>query len=50
MKDLHKSLNEGISHIQNSTKSIKALEAINEETQRHMDQLTTTIHNIEMGI
>ena len=50
MKDLHKNLNEGITHIQKSTQSIKALEAINERTSLEMEKLTTIIHNIEMGI
>ncbi|WP_296771286.1 methyl-accepting chemotaxis protein [Selenomonas sp.] len=50
MRDLHKNLNEGISHIQKSTQSIKALEAINERTSQELEKLTTTIHNIEMGI
>ena len=50
MKALHKSLNEGINHIQKSTQSIKALEAINERTSLEMEKLTTIIHNIEMGI
>jgi len=50
MKELHKNLNEGITHIQKSTQSIKALEAINERTSMEMEKLTTIIHNIEMGI
>ena len=50
MKELHKNLDEGIRHIQNSTQSIRDLESINEATRLQMDQLTTTIHNIEMGI
>jgi len=50
MKNLHKSLNEGVTHIQKSTQSIKALEVINERTAAEMDKLTTIIHNIEMGI
>ena len=50
MKALHKSLNEGIAHIQKSTQSIKALEAINDRTSLEMEKLTTIIHNIEMGI
>ena len=50
MKELHKNLNEGFSHIQKSTQSIKALEAINERTSQEMEKLTTIIHNIEMGI
>ena len=50
MKELHKNLNEGIAHIQKSTQSIKALEAINERTSLEMEKLTTTIHNIQMGI
>ncbi|MBO5651215.1 MAG: FIST C-terminal domain-containing protein [Selenomonas sp.] len=50
MKELHKNLNEGITHIQKSTQSIKALDAINERTSEEMEKLTTIIHNIEMGI
>lgn len=50
MKNLHKSLNEGVTHIQKSTQSIQALEAINDKTAAEMDKLTTIIHNIEMGI
>jgi methyl-accepting chemotaxis protein len=50
MKNLHKSLNEGVAHIQKSTQSIQALEAINERTAAEMEKLTTIIHNIEMGI
>ncbi len=50
MKDLHRNLDEGIRHIQNSTRSIRDLERINDATRLKMDQLTTTIHNIEMGI
>ncbi|MBQ7477701.1 MAG: FIST C-terminal domain-containing protein, partial [Selenomonadaceae bacterium] len=50
MKELHKNLDEGIRHIQSSTRSIRDLESINEATRLQMDQLTTTIHNIEMGI
>jgi len=50
MKDLHKSLDEGITHIQKSTQSIKALQAINDKTQQQMEELTTTIKNIELGI
>ena len=50
MKNLHKSLNEGVEHIQKSTQSIQALEAINEKTAAEMEKLTTIIHNIEMGI
>ena len=50
MKDLHKNLNEGIRHIQNSTRSIRDLERINDATRLQMDQLTATIHNIELGI
>ncbi len=50
MKDLHKNLNEGIRHIQNSTRSIRDLERINDATRLQMEQLTATIHNIEMGI
>jgi hypothetical protein len=50
MKELHKNLNEGITHIQKSTQSIKALDAINERTSAEMEKLTTIIHNIEMGI
>lgn len=50
MKDLHKKLDEGIRHIQASTRSIRDLERINDATQLQMEQLTTTIHNIEMGI
>ena len=50
MKNLHKSLNEGVTHIQKSTQSIKALETINERTSEEMEKLTTIIHNIEMGI
>lgn len=50
MRALHKNLDEGISHIQKSTKSIKALDAINERTSEEMEKLTTIIHNIEMGI
>ncbi len=50
MKELHKSLNVGFTHIQNSTRSIQDLESINEATKLQMDQLTTMIHNIEMGI
>lgn len=50
MKELHQTLNEGISHIQNSTRSIKSLDDINERTRLEMDKLATVIHNIEMGI
>lgn len=50
MKNLHKNLDEGIRHIQNSTRSIRDLERINEATRLQMEHLTTTIHNIEMGI
>ncbi len=50
MKDLHKNLNEGIRHIQNSTRSIRDLERINDATRLQMEQLTATIHNIELGI
>ncbi len=50
MKDLHKSLDEGIRHIQSSTQSIQSLQAINAKTQAQMEELTTTIKNIELGI
>ena len=50
MKDLHKNLNEGITHIQRSADSIRSLQAINAKTQEHMQELTTTIKNIELGI
>lgn len=50
MKDMHRKLNEGIRHIQQSTDSIRELEKINEVTQNQMEQLTTVIRNIEMGI
>lgn len=50
MKNLHQSLNEGITHIQKSTRSIKDLEVINDRTNLEMEKLTTIIHNIEMGI
>ena len=50
MKDMHRNLNEGIHHIQQSTDSIRDLEKINNATQRKMEELTTLIRNIEMGI
>ena len=50
MKDLHKNLSEGVTNIQKSTESIRALETINDKTKLEMDKLTTIIHNIEMGI
>ncbi len=50
MKHLHKNLNDGIEHIQKSTRSIQELEHINGATQEHMKELTTIIKNIELGI
>ena len=50
MKELHTKLEEGIHHIQGSTRSIRELESINDATRLQMDQLTTMIHNIELGI
>lgn len=50
MKNLHKSLNEGVAHIQKSTQSIQALEAINDKTAEEMEKLTAIIRNIELGI
>lgn len=50
MKDLHRTLEEGIRHISNSTDSIQSLERINEAAEQHVEALTKTIKNIEMGI
>ncbi len=50
MKQLHKSLNDGFAHIQSSTRSIRELDSINEETRQQMEKLTTIIRNIELGI
>ena len=50
MKDMHRNLEEGIRHIQQSTASIRELENMNEATRSQMEQLTTVIRNIEMGI
>lgn len=50
MDELHASLNEGISHIQASTDSIKSLNEINEMTREEMEKLAKVIYNIEMGI
>ncbi len=50
MKQLNRSLNDGFAHIQNSTRSIRELDSINEATRQHMEELTTTIRNIELGI
>lgn len=50
MKDLHKTLEEGIRHISNSTDSIQSLERINEAAEQQVQTITQTIKNIEMGI
>ena len=50
MTDLHKTLSEGIRHIQNSTDSIQSLERINEAAAGQLEHITKTIKNIEMGI
>ncbi len=50
VKDMHRNLEEGIRHIQQSTASIRELENMNEATRSQMEQLTTVIRNIEMGI
>lgn len=50
MKDLHKTLEEGIRHISNSTDSIQSLERINEAAEQQVQRITKTIKNIEMGI
>ncbi|MBR2215297.1 MAG: FIST C-terminal domain-containing protein [Selenomonadaceae bacterium] len=50
MKNLHQNLADGFRHIQQSTSSIKELEAMNAATRQQMEKLTTIIHNIEHGI
>ena len=50
MKELHKTLDEGIRHISSSTDSIQSLERINEAAEEQVKTITTTIKNIEMGI
>ena len=47
---LHTNLEQSISHISNSTESIKALDTINSATREQLQKLNQTIHNIEMGI
>ncbi len=50
MQELQDNLTEGISHIQDSARSIQLLEDINQKTSNEMEKLTKTIYNIEMGI
>ena len=50
MKTLQRNLTEGFRHIQGSTDSIRELEELSGVTRQEMEKLTTTIHEIELGI
>ncbi len=50
MRDLHKNLDVGFKNIQESTESIKDLNALSEATNTQMESLSTLIRNIELGI
>ena len=50
MKTLQRNLTEGFRHIQGSTDSIRELDELSGVTRQEMEKLTTTIHEIELGI
>lgn len=50
MKEMHQNLDAGLDHIRQSSDSIGELDKLNEATAEQMKELTTIIHNIELGI
>ncbi|MCI6158743.1 MAG: methyl-accepting chemotaxis protein [Selenomonadaceae bacterium] len=50
MKQMHENLEAGLDHIRQSSDSIGELDKLNIATADRMKELTTIIHNIELGI
>jgi len=50
MKEMHQNLDAGLDHIRQSSDSIGELDKLNEATAEQMKELTTIIHNVELGI